>query len=334
MKALIFSNTGDPHEVLQLGELPDPKPGKGEVLVRIVLSPINPSDLHMIRGRYGYQPELPASPGAEGVGVVERLGEGVETLAPGNRVMFLRTWNLWRELIICRAEDLFPIPLTLSDETAAIAYTNPVTAWALTRSSHSLQEGDWLLQTAAASSVGKLVLQLAQVHKFRTINVVRRREQEKIVRSLGGDEVVCTADEDLRSRITELTDSRGVTHAIDCVAGELGAEVARGLAPGGTLFVYGALSTHRQTDPAKFTMPIFSPRLIYSTAKVQGWWIVRWTAAQPTSVLRACVGEILSLLGSGTLTVPEVCVFPVSEYRAALRVADGEAGDKKILVRF
>jgi NADPH:quinone reductase-like Zn-dependent oxidoreductase len=95
MKALIFSNTGDPHEVLQLGEIPDPKPGKGEVLVRVVLSPINPSDLHMIRGRYGYQPELPASPGAEGVGVVERLGEGVETLAPGNRVMFLRTWNLW-----------------------------------------------------------------------------------------------------------------------------------------------------------------------------------------------------------------------------------------------
>ncbi|MBB6146790.1 NADPH2:quinone reductase [Silvibacterium bohemicum] len=334
MKALIFSNTGDPHEVLQLGELPDPKPGKGEVLVRMVLSPINPSDLHMIRGRYGYQPELPASPGAEGVGVVERLGEGVETLAPGNRVMFLRTWNLWRELVICRAEDLFPIPLTLSDETAAIAYTNPVTAWALTRSSHSLQEGDWLLQTAAASSVGKLVLQLAQVHKFRTINVVRRREQEEIVRSLGGDEVVCTADEDLRSRMTELTDGHGVTHAIDCVAGELGAEVTRGLAPGGTLLVYGALSTHRQTDPAKFTMPIFSPKLIYTTAKVQGWWIVRWTAAQPTSVLRACVGEILSLLGSGTLTVPEVHVFPVSEYRAALRVADGEAGDKKILVRF
>ena len=334
MKALIFTNTGDPHEVLQLGELPDPKPGKGEVLVRVVLSPINPSDLHMIRGRYGYQPELPASPGAEGVGVVERLGEGVETLAPGNRVMFLRTWNLWRELIICRAEDLFPIPLTLSDETAAIAYTNPVTAWALTRSSHSLHESDWLLQTAAASSVGKLVLQLAQVHKFRTINVVRRREQEKIVRSLGGDEVVCTADEDLRSRIAELTDGQGVTHAIDCVAGELGAEVTRGLAPGGTLFVYGALSTHRQTDPAKFAMPIFSPRLIYSTAKVQGWWIVRWAAAQSTSVLRASVAEIISLLAAGTLTVPQTSVFSVNDYRDALRTADGEAGDRKILLHF
>lgn len=334
MKALIFTNTGDPHEVIHLRELPDPKPGKGEVLVRVLLSPINPSDLHMIRGRYGYQPELPASPGAEGVGIVERLGEGVETLAPGNRVIFLRTWNLWREFVICRVEDLFPIPLTLSNETAAIAYTNPVTAWALTRSSHNLQEGDWLLQTAAASSVGKLVLQLAQVYKFRTINVIRRRQQVEVIRSLGGDEIVCTADEDLRGRITELTDGQGVTHAIDCVAGELGAEVARGLAPGGALFVYGALSSHRQTDPAKFTIPIFSPKLIYTTAKVQGWWIVRWAASQPVPVLRASVGEIVSLLSAGTLTVPETSISSVEEYRQALRLADGEAGDRKVLLRF
>src|ERR1700734_2812957 len=312
MKALIFHETGEPKSVLKLVEIPTPPLAPGEALVRVVLSPINPSDLHMIRGRYGYQPELPASPGAEGVGVVERLGEGVETLAPGNRVMFLRTWNIWRELVVCRAENLLPIPLTLSDETAAIAYTNPVTAWALTRSSHSLHEGDWLLQTAAASSVGKLVLQLAQVHKFRTINVIHRREQEKIVRSLGGDEVVCTADEDLRSRMTELTDGHGVTHAIDCVAGELGAEVTRGLAPGGTLFVYGALSTHRQTDPTKFAMPIFSPKLIYSAARVQGWWIVRWAAAQSASDLRASVAEIITLLGARTLTVPQTSVFSVS----------------------
>jgi NADPH2:quinone reductase len=81
-------------------------------------------------------------------------------------------------------------------------------------------------------------------------------------------------------------------------------------------------------------MPIFSPRLIYSTAKVQGWWIVRWAAAQSTPVLRASVAEILSLLSAGTLTVPQATVIPVSDYRDALRIADGEAGDKKILVRF
>src|SRR5580698_1171520 len=77
MKALIFRETGEPKSVLKLIEIPTPPLAPGEALVRVLLSPINPSDLHMVRGRYGYQPELPASPGAEGVGIVEAVGPGV-----------------------------------------------------------------------------------------------------------------------------------------------------------------------------------------------------------------------------------------------------------------
>ena len=78
MKALIFRETGEPKSVLKLAEIPTPPLAPGEALVRVLLSPINPSDLHMVRGRYGYQPELPASPGAEGVGIVEAVGPGVQ----------------------------------------------------------------------------------------------------------------------------------------------------------------------------------------------------------------------------------------------------------------
>jgi len=272
MKALIFRETGEPKSVLKLAEIPTPPLAPGEALVRVLLSPINPSDLHMVRGRYGYQPELPASPGIEGVGIVEAVGPGVQYPTVGTRVVFVHTWNTWREQIVCPVDRLVPVPDGLDDPAAATSYTNPLTAWALTRSSHNLKEGDWLLQTAAASSVGKLVLELAQQYRlFKTINVIRRREQESIIRNLGGNEVICTADEDLRARLQELTAGQGVERAIDCVAGELGAEIARNLAPAGTMLVYGALSSHRQTDPAKFTMPLFAPRLIYSTATVRGW---------------------------------------------------------------
>src|SRR3984893_6565256 len=281
MKALIFRETGEPKSVLKLAGIPAPPLAPGEALVRVLLSPINPSDLHMVRGRYGYQPELPASPGAEGVGIVEAVGPGVQGPTVGTRVVFVHTWNTWREQIVCPVDRLVPIPDGLDDPAAATSYTNPLTAWALTRSSHNLKEGDWLLQTAAASSVGKLVLQLAQQYRFKTINVIRRREQETIIRNLGGNEVICTADEDLRARLQELTAGKGVERAIDCVAGELGAEIARNLAPAGTMLVYGALSSHRQTDPAKFTMPLFAPRLIYSTATVCGWWLPRWVSSQP-----------------------------------------------------
>ena len=159
---------------------------------------------------------------------------------------------------MCPADKLVPVPDGLDDSAAAASYINPLTAWALTLSTHKLKDGDWLLQTAAASSVGKFVLQLAQKHRFKTINVIRRREQESIIRNLGGDEVICTADEDLRARLQELTAGKGVERAIDCVAGAVGAEIARNLAPGGTMLVYGALSSHRQTDPAKFPMPLFA----------------------------------------------------------------------------
>ena len=99
----------------------------------------------MVRGRYGYQPELPASPGAEGVGIVEAVGPGVQGPIVGTRVVFVHTWNTWREQIVCPVEGLVPVPDGLDDPAAATAYTNPLTAWALTRSSHHLKEGDWLL---------------------------------------------------------------------------------------------------------------------------------------------------------------------------------------------
>ena len=139
------------------------------------------------------------------MGIVESVRPGVQGPMVGTRVVFVDTWNTWREQIVCPVEKLVPVPDGLDDPAAATSYINPLTAWALTRSSHNLKEGDWLVQTAAASSVGKFVLQLAQQYRFKTINVIRRREQESIIRNLGGDEVICTADEDLRARLQELT---------------------------------------------------------------------------------------------------------------------------------
>ena len=334
MKALIFRETGEPKSVLKLEEIPTPPLAAGEALVRVLLSPINASDLHMVRGRYGYQPELPASPGIEGVGIVEAVGPGVQGSLVGTRVVFVDTWNTWREQIVCPADKLVAVPDGLDVLAAATSYINPLTAWALTRSAHKLEEGDWLLQTAAASTVGKLVLQLAQKFRFKTINVIRRREQETIVRNLGGNEVICTADEDLGARLQELTAGKGVERAIDCVAGEVGAEIARNLAPAGTMLVYGALSSHRQTDPAKFVMALFAPRLIYSTATVRGWWLPRWVPSQPLAEVRAATSDLLTMLANGALTPPAVVRYSVKDFQEAVRLADGESGQQKVLLEF
>src|SRR5262249_56876736 len=98
MKAFVFERPGDPNDVLPVRELPKPKPGPDEILVRVRLSPVHPSDMHIMRGRFGRQPTLPASPGIECVGVVEALGSGVSGPLPGSRVVLLHGGGSWRAL--------------------------------------------------------------------------------------------------------------------------------------------------------------------------------------------------------------------------------------------
>ncbi len=188
----------------------------------MLFSPVNPSDLHMVRGRYGYQPVLPASPGAEGVGRVLEIGAGVTAVHVGERVICIGTWNLWRERVICKASNVVPVPGTVTDETAATSYQNPLTAWALTQSTRQLGEGQWLLQTAAASSVGRLVLQLAGMYGFRTINVIHRRAQAAIIQALEAMRSSARRTKTCGGRLQEITGGKGIDYAIDCVAGEVG----------------------------------------------------------------------------------------------------------------
>ncbi len=334
MKALMFSTVGDPGDVLRLKEIEEVKPAPDEVLLQMLFSPVNPSDLHMIRGRYGYQPGLPASPGAEGVGIVLEIGAGVTAVHVGDRVICIGTWNLWRERAICKASNVVPVPGSITDETAATSYQNPLTAWALTQSIQQLKEGKWLLQTAAASSVGRLVLQLSKIYGFRTINVIHRRAQAEIIHALGGNEVVCTEDEDLRSRLQEITDGKGIDYAIDCVAGEVGGEIVRNLAPTGMLVQFGALSSHRQTDPANFLMPVFSPKLIYSAATVRGWWLPRWLETSPIDNVTNVLTDLLSMIGESRLTLPPTTSIPLEQFQEAITMADGGSSEgKKILLR-
>ncbi len=121
---------------------------------------------------------------------------------------------------------------------------------------------------------------------------------------------------------------------LTALPGNLAAEVARNLAPTGIMLVYGALSSHRQTDPAKFIMPLFAPRLIYSTATVRGWWLPRWVPSQPLAEVRAATSDLLAMLSKGALTPPATVRYSLKDFREAVRLADGEAGQEKVLLDF
>jgi NADPH:quinone reductase-like Zn-dependent oxidoreductase len=224
-------------------DVPAPEPARGEVLVRMIASPVNPSDLMYIGGKYGLQPRLPATPGFEGVGIVERSGGGVlGWLRKGKRVAVIndRLGN-WGEYTVTKARQVVPVPDSIADEQAATFFVNPATAVVMTRSVLCVPRGAWLLQSAAGGELGKMVIRLGKKHGFRTLNVVRRREQVEELKALGADAVVVESDGPLPEQTAKIA-PEGIRFAIDPVGGRTGSEVIASLTPGGRCLLYGSLS--------------------------------------------------------------------------------------------
>ncbi|ORW84663.1 NADPH:quinone reductase [Mycobacterium sp. IEC1808] len=332
MRSLVANRVGEPSEVLQLKTRPIPQPGPGQVRIRVAAAPVEASDLHTIRGRYGFTPEFPAVPGIESVGVIDEIGSGTDGLAVGQRVATIGITGTWQEYILADAERVLPVPAGMTDSTAAQLLSNPLTAVILTGQLLDVRPGEWLLQTAAGSTVGQLVIQLGAHIGFKTLNVVRRRSAVEDILALGGTAVICTEDEDLRERVADIVGPDGVSKAIDCVSGQVGADVSRALAPHGELIVYGALSTHRQTDPNKLTIPIFARSLIYETKTVRGFWLFRWLTETPKDQIVATINRTLQLAESGALRVPQGQPIPIEKFSEAVSLAEApEHGGKPLL---
>jgi NADPH:quinone reductase-like Zn-dependent oxidoreductase len=332
MRAVVAQKVGEPADVLHLENRPVPEPGPGKVRIRIEAAPVNPNDLHVIRGRYGIAPEFPAVLGQEAVGHVDALGEGVAGPAVGSRVVTLGAMGTWQEYVVHDAARVLGVPDTMSTSTAAQLIANPLTALLLVTSELDLQAGEWLVQTAAGSTVGKLVVQLGRALGFKTINVVRRRAAVQEILALGGDAVICTEDEDLASRLAEIAPD-GVTKALDCVGGELGAAVSRALAPGGEMVVYGALATHRQTDEEKLTVPLFARSLIYEMKTVRGFWLHRWFGTNTPDTIITALARVFELVDGGALKIPDGHPMRLDQFAAAVAVAEAPArGGKPLFV--
>jgi NADPH:quinone reductase-like Zn-dependent oxidoreductase len=333
MRSVVADTVGEPSEVLHLETREIPEPGPGQARIRVLTVPVHASDLHTIRGRYGFVPEFPTVPGIESVGVIDKLGSGTDGLAVGQRVITIGVTGTWQEYVVADAGRTLSVPAGMSNSTAAQILANPLTAVILTADELDVRPGEWLLQTAAGSTVGQSVIQLGAHVGFKTLNVVRRRSAVEDILAMGGTAVICTEDEDLRERVAEIAGRDGVSKAIDCVSGQVGADVSRALAPHGELIVYGALSTHRQTEPDKLTIPVFARSLIYETKTVRGFWLFRWLTETPRERMAAAIDRTVQLAESGALRVPEGQPIPVEKFSEAVYLAEAPAhGGKPLLV--
>ncbi len=326
-KAVVFEEFGAPADVLRVRETATAQPSAGEVRVRMIASPINPSDLLVVRGEYGRLPRLPATPGFEGVGVVEAAGPGLlGKLRLGKRVAVLNSGGgNWREQVIVPARQAVPVAPSVRDEQAAAFFVNPASALVMTRYLLRVPAGEWLLQTAAGSALGRMVIRLGREYGFRTINIVRRRDQAEELLHAGCDAAICSSEESLEERVKEITGGNGVRFAIDAVGGATATAVVRSLAPGRPL----AALRHALRRAADHR----SENANGCRCSVEAFWLSNWVREQSVLTMLGLFRRINRLLASNVLTSETAASFPLDEVGAAVKQAEMPARSGKILLR-
>lgn len=326
MNAIRFESFGEPANVLAVRDIPTPEPGPGEVRVRMIASPVNPSDLLVARGLYTFRPALPATPGFEGVGVVDKAGRGVlGRIVKGKRVVVINgAGGNWAEYAVIPARQARPVPSFITDDQAAVFFVNPMTVLALVRHVLRVPRGEWLLQSAAGSELGKMIIRLCRHDGIKTLNVVRRPEAVAELEQLGGDRVVCSASGPIPELVREVVPN-GVRYALDCVGGETGAGVFESLGVEGRMVVYGTLTNQ--------PIPIDSRRMIAGKRRISGFWLGHWMRERSIPKSLLLFREVAGLVRAGVLSSEIGRTFRLSEITEAATEAERVARRGKVLLK-
>lgn len=321
MRSVLFEETGKLPVVLQVQDLPLPTPKPGEVRIRVLASPINPSDTMFIQNMYGIRPQLPSRAGFEGMGVIDALGDGVK-LPVGAKVSFT-TIGSWSEYVVVHAGTIIQVPDQMENETAAQLFINPFTAYAMVQAT-GVQAGEWLMLTAAGSAFGQMVIQLCKVKGIRTIGTVRRNQGVAELKSLGADEILNTEEDKLSKRVMEITEGKGVKAVLDAVGGKTGALALQCLAYGGTMYVYGALSLEN--------IPVNSGTMIFKSLTIKGFWLTDWMRRADESMRKEVQETVIELLASKKIVLPVEATYPLSDIQKAVAHADSTGRTGKIIL--
>lgn len=311
-----------PQDVIEAIEFQLPAPAAGQALIKVLASPINPSDVLTLTGEYGILPPLPAIGGNEGVGRIEALGEGVSHLQVGQTVLLPVGSGTWTSHMLAEAAKLIALPAANPQQLSMLTI-NPPTAYLMLKEFVDLQPGDWVIQNAANSGVGSYLIQLAKIRGLKTVNVVRREAAVADVQAQGGD-VVLVDGPDLHKRVKAATDGAAIKLGIDAVAGTGTEHLANCLSEGGVLVNYGRMSG----EPCQITPSAF----VFRDITLRGFWLAKWFQKAKPAQQMAVFGELIQLIASGQLHTKVAATYDVSQIKQAVAAAAGGERGGKILI--
>ncbi|MCG8306619.1 MAG: zinc-binding dehydrogenase [Cytophagales bacterium] len=288
MNALILNAFNTRPEVMQ-AEVPTP--GKGEVLIQIHSSPVNPSDNSFLKGMYSTKKPLPVIPGFEASGKVvgsghdfmskRLLGKPVACFAPvdGN--------GTWADYMVTKSRMVIPLKKNVSLEQGSMLLVNPVSVMAMLdiakKGGHRA-----IANTAAASALGQLMNHVCAEKNLPVVNIVRRKDQVELLKSQGARYVVDSSSKTYSDELSRIFSQLNVTLAFDAIAGHSTFELMDALPHGGEVMVYGGLSEQPvQTHPGK---------LIFESKKISGFWASEWISRQSVPKMLRMFRKIQNLI--------------------------------------
>jgi trans-2-enoyl-CoA reductase len=325
INAAVYERHGNPADVLRIESRPWPAPAPDEALVRMRAAPINPADLNQIEGKYPVRPELPATPGFEGAGIVVDAGANASTIAAGTLVILPHNLGTWRDAVAVKASELVAVPPDIDPVHAAMLKINPMTAWRLLHDYVDLKSGDWLIQNAANSAAGRAVIQIARELGFKTVNVVRREELIDELRAEGGD-VVLVDGENLRDEVKMATSGAPIRLGLNAVGGGSALRLANCLAPESTMVTFGAMSL----QPLKIPNGL----LIFKDLRFRGIWINKWYDNATKQERMEAFQSLFEMAKRGLLKTKVEKAYPLSEAKAAVTHAAQGKRRGKIIFEF
>lgn len=322
MKAVLCRESGPPSSLV-VEEVPDPVAGPGQAVVRVGAAALNFFDTLIIEDRYQFKPEKPFSPGAEMAGVVESVGEGVERLKPGDRVVGYLRWGCCREKVVASEEDLIPIPDGLGfDKAAGLIVTYGTTLHAL-EDRAALQPGETLAVLGASGGVGQAAIEIGKLMGVRVIACASSADKLAFCRSVGADAVINYAEEDLKTALRRETGGEGVDVVYDPVGGAFAEAALRGMAYGGRFLVIGFAAGDIPRIPLNL--------VLLKGADIRG---VFWGEAilRDPEAHEANIRRLLNWVERGDLRPHVHATYPLEGTAAAIEALAGRKVKGKVLI--
>lgn len=320
MKAVRVEQFGGP-EVLQIKEIPVPKPGEGEARVKIEVVGVNFLDIYQRIGRY--QGSLPFTLGQEAAGIVDAVGPNAPEVKPGDHVAYAMVQGSYAEYAIVPAWKLIPIPAGVDASQAVAAMVQGMTAHYLTFSTYPLKAGETALVHAAGGGTGQLLVQVAKLRGGRVIGTVSSEEKARLAREAGADEVILYTQTDFEAEVKRLTNNKGVDVVYDSVGKDTFDKSMNCLRRRGYIVLYGASSG---------AVPPLDPQVLnakgslYLTRPYLG----HYTADRAELLERA--NDVFNWIASGKLKVRIDKTFPLAEVAEAHHYLESRQSKGKVLL--